>query len=78
MGIENNTPETAESTDDDYEPIGVVLVANVIVHTDDHDEAQNAARGVVEELNGEMADGDIEVHMDTTNDHFEPEGYEKE
>jgi len=73
MGLKDQSLGEGEEVSDDYEPIGVVLVANVVVHTDDHDEAQNAARGVVEELSGEMADGDIEVHMDTTNDHFEPE-----
>lgn len=57
-------------------PIGVVLVSNVIVETDDHDVAQNVAQGVVDELREVIDDEEVTVHIGSTSDHFYPEDYE--
>jgi len=65
--------ENEKDPNEEYEPIGVHLTASVLVHTDDHEEAKNVARGVAKELSGEMADGDIEVRMNPTIDCFRPE-----
>lgn len=73
MGLNNSIQEDGEDTDENYQPIGVKLDANVIVDTNEHVEAQEVARRVAEELSGEIEDEDVEVHMSSTNDHFNPE-----
>jgi hypothetical protein len=57
-------------------PIGVILTANVIVETDDHDLASDVAQGVVNELNQAIDEEKISVNIRRTSDHFYPEDYE--
>lgn len=57
-------------------PIGVILTANVIVRTDDHDVAKDVAQGVVNELNKVVDDEEVIVDIRRTSDHFYPEDYE--
>lgn len=56
--------------------IGVILTANVIVETDDHDLADDVAQGVVNELNQAIDEEEISVDIRRTTDHFYPEDYE--
>jgi len=63
----------AEKEEEQEGPIGVILAANVIVETDDHDIATNVAEGVVNELNEAIECEGISVDISQTYDHFYPE-----
>lgn len=58
------------------EPIGVILTANVIVETDDHDLADGVAQRVVNELSQAIDEEGVSVDIRRTTDHFYPEDYE--
>jgi len=73
MELNNSIQEDGEETDENYQPIGVKLEANVIVDTDKHVEAQEVAKFVAAELSGEIVDEDAKVNIQATNDHFKPE-----